>query len=105
MGNVCNYDRLPATPECPFPVQDILTLPFVENPALWEGSSSVTQNPDGTETPATTDTPHCQHDAAFFANPDYAALIAQQQWEIVMRNVEAGLITPEEAAGLMPPQY
>lgn len=89
MGEICNYDQMPASPGCPFKVGGVATLPFVEDPALWEGSSMVIQNPDGTtavQTPNTTT--QCQHDDAFFANPDYQAVIDAQQWEINQRYVD-----------------
>jgi hypothetical protein len=35
------------------------------------------------------------HDAAFFANPDYQEILNQQEYEINLRNLEAG-IYPEE---------
>ena len=50
----------------------------------------VIENPDGTQTittPLTTD--HCQHDATFYANPDYESIINSQQWEINVRNEQA----------------
>ena len=66
-------------------VQDVLELPFQEHPSLLQGSSAITQPLD----PNSTATPHCQHDAAFFANPDYEAILAQQSWEITERELQA----------------
>lgn len=89
-GEVCAYDGLPASPDCPFKVPGRLTLPLVEDASLLNGSTMITENPDGTQTittPLTSD--HCQHDAAFYANPDYEALINSQQWEINSRNAAA----------------
>ncbi len=94
-GDVCNHDRLPATAECPFKVHDVLELPLLEDPMLIEGSTMITENPDGTQTvtvPRTSNT--CQHDAAFFANPDYETVINQQQRYIDQRNYEAMLNDP-----------
>lgn len=89
-GNICDYDQLPAAPECPFPVPGIITLPLQEDPSLLTGSSTITVNPDGTQTVNTPNaSSQCQHDATFFANPDYEAIINQQQWEIDQRNAAA----------------
>ena len=88
-GEICSYDGLPASPGCPFAVPGVATLPFIEDPALWDGSTMVITNPDGTvdvSTPNTTT--HCQHDETFFANPDYQAILDAQQWEINQRYVE-----------------
>ena len=86
VGDVCNYDLLPASPECPMKVPGNLDLPFQEDPSLLQGSAAIT--PDG-ETADGSDSPHCQHDAAFFANPDYEAILAQQAWEITERDLAA----------------
>lgn len=89
-GAICNYDHLPASPDCPFVVQGILELPLIEDPSLVSGSTTITENPDGTQTvnaPQTTN--YCQHNAEFFANPDYEAIITQQTWEIEQRNAQA----------------
>lgn len=81
-GDICGYDGLPATPECPFPVPGVLTLPHIEDPSLTSGSTIT--NPDGTvSAPQTTN--RCQHNAEFFANPDYETIISQQEWEISQR--------------------
>nr|WP_296457860.1 transglycosylase domain-containing protein [uncultured Acetatifactor sp.] len=86
VGDVCNYDLLPASPECPMKVPGNLDLPFQEDPSLLQGSAAIT--PDG-ETADGSNSPHCQHDAAFFANPDYEAILAQQAWEITERDLAA----------------
>lgn len=89
-GDVCAYDGLPASPDCPFKVPGRLTLPLIEDASLINGSTMVIENPDGTQTittPLTTD--HCQHDATFYANPDYESIINSQQWEINVRNEQA----------------
>ncbi len=97
MGDICRYEQLPASPECPMKEQRILTLPFVEDASLLQGSSSLDgqptdpnqQVPDGQEPPDGSSSPHCQHDAAFFANPGWEAVIAQQEWEITQRDIQA----------------
>ena len=56
----------------------------------------ITEGPNGetiSQGPATSN--HCMHDAAFFANPDYQEILNQQEYEINLRNLEAG-IYPEE---------
>lgn len=87
-GWLCPYDNLPASPECPFePYYGRTVLPLIEDASLLNGSSVLTTNPDGTQsyvTPPTSN--HCQHDATFFANPDYEAILNSQQWELNQRN-------------------
>lgn len=98
-GEICNYDWLPASPECPFKVYGQTTLPLVEDASLISGSTMIVTNPDGTQTvttPATSD--HCQHDATFFANPDYEAILNEQQAEINRRNEAAAAAAAEAAA-------
>lgn len=89
-GDICNHDLLPASPDCPFKVPGILELPLIEDPSLISGSTMIINNPDGTQTvlnPATTN--QCQHNAEFFANPDYYAILVQHQTEIDQRNQAA----------------
>lgn len=87
-GNICAYDGLPASAECPFWYYGTGTFPLAEDEALIEGSTVITENADGTQTVITPQTrSRCQHDAAFFANPDYEAVLNQQQWEMNQRGV------------------
>jgi penicillin-binding protein 1A len=95
-GDLCDYDHLPASPECPFKVHGIVSLPLVEDPVLLNGSTTIVENEDGTQsviTPATTNT--CQHNADFFANPDYESILAAQQNEINQRNAAAAMAQME----------
>ena len=86
-GDVCAYDGIPASMECPFKYHDITTFPLAEDPALINGSTTIIENPDGTQTiytpPRTSE--RCQHDAAFYANPDYEMILNSQQWELNQR--------------------
>lgn len=89
-GDICNYDWLPACAECPFKVYGRTSLPLLEDASLISGSTIIAENPDGTTSvtmPPTSD--HCQHDALFFTNPEYEAIINSQQWEINRRNEAA----------------
>ncbi len=92
-GELCNYDLLPASPECPFRVPGTTVLPLVEDPSLAKGSTTIVNNPDGTQSvnvPAENyESYRCQHNAEFFANPDYEAILAAHQWEIDQRNAAA----------------
>ena len=94
-GDICNYDQLPATEQCPFKVTGRIELPLLEDAALIEGSTMITENADGTFSvtrPRTSET--CQHDDSFYANPDYESILNAQQWEITLRNIAAGIIPP-----------
>lgn len=87
-GELCAYDHLPASPECPFKTYGRAQLPLVEDASLISGSTMVTENPDGTLTYVTPPTnSHCQHDASFFANPDYESILNNQQWEMNQNGV------------------
>lgn len=85
-GRVCAYCGLIAAPECPFAYDGIAMLSLPENPALLAGSTTIIENEDGTQTVITPQTTNiCPHDAMFFANPDYEAILNQHQWEINQR--------------------
>lgn len=87
-GDICDYDQVPASPDCPFKYSGVMEMPLPEDPSLASGSNSIVTNPDGTISTSSTTT-HCQHDATFYANPDYEAVINQQRWEIDQRNAAA----------------
>ena len=94
-GEVCAYDGVPASPGCPFSYVDYVTLPLLEDPALIPGSTII--NSDGTvNLPKTSNV--CQHDASFFENPDYEAILNNQQWELQQRAAQAAA----EAAAQQP---
>ncbi len=89
-GTICEHDGLIACPECPFQIYGRVELPLLEEEPLVNGSTVITENPDGTQTitpPRTTN--YCQHDAAFFMNPDADAIISQHQAEIDWRYAAA----------------
>lgn len=97
-GDICNYDQRPASPDCPFKYTGVTELPLQEDPALTGGSTTIVQNPDGTQSVNTPNTiTHCQHDATFFANPDYEAIINQQRMEIEQRNQAALALQQQQA--------
>ncbi len=86
-GRICAYNGMIATAECPFAYDGIATLALPEYPALIKGSTTIVQNPDGTQSVIAPNTSNrCPHDEAFFSNPDWEAVINQQQWEINQRN-------------------
>lgn len=87
-GDVCQYDNLPASPNCPFKVPGILTLTPVEPEALQNGSAVRDEAGNIVSTGATTN--YCQHNDEFFANPDYQFVINSQAAEIATRNAAAG---------------
>lgn len=120
-GNICEYDMLPASVDCPFSYYGYTTLPLIEDEALISGSTSIVTNPDGTQSVTQPRTAVlCQHDAAFFANPDYEAIQAGQQLIIDQRRqaaadaaaaaeaaaaeAAAAADAPEAAAAQAPPE-
>lgn len=89
-GDICAYDNLPASYDCPFKVYGIAEMPLVEDASLISGSTIITENADGTTTVTTPVTSRqCQHNAEFFANPDYESVLSSQRWEIDQRNAAA----------------
>ena len=96
-GNICNYDHKPATAECPFPYQGTLELPLIEDESLLSGSTSIIVDEEGNITHIPPETQnHCQHDATFFADPDYETKISQQSWEISQRAIPQDPAPPTE---------
>lgn len=79
-GMVCEYSGLPATEFCPFGVPGTVTMTPALDAAL---SGNVNQNADGTAAN------QCPHNAAFFADPNANAIIAQQQLELDARHMLA----------------
>ena len=77
---VCEYSGLPATEFCPFGVPGTVTMTPALDAAL---SGNVNQNADGTAAN------QCPHNAAFFADPNANAIIAQQQLELDARHMLA----------------
>ena len=91
-GWVCNYDHLPASPDCPFPVYSTTTVPLIEDPSLIQGSTMIIEGPNGETTTVRPQTSsQCMHNASFFANPNYQEIINQQGYEIALRNAAAGI--------------
>ncbi len=84
-GIICAYDGLPATAECPFPISGYCNLPHIEDESLLSGSTTILA--DGTVIQPQTTT-HCQHDASFYANPDYETVLSAQEWEIQTRGID-----------------
>ncbi len=85
-GEICAYDNLPATYDCPFKTSGVIELPLVEDASLLSGSTTIIDNPDGTQTvqvPVTST--QCHHNAEFYANPNYHTVISSEQWELNQR--------------------
>lgn len=79
-GMICEYSGLPAAEFCPFGVPGTVTMTPALDAAL---SGNVNQNVDGTAAN------QCPHNAAFFADPNANAVIAQQQLELDARHMLA----------------
>lgn len=90
VGKICAYDNLIAAPECPFQYEGTWVMTPIEDEALWSGSTIPIEQPDGSivyQTPKTSNI--CQHNATFFADPNYQAILAQQQAELDIRIQQA----------------
>lgn len=101
-GQVCTYSSLPACEGCPFKVEGILELTPIEDVSLQSGSGTAQPQPetpaapvvgeDGSVIPAPPAAPQtnmCPHNAEFFANPEWEAVINGQRAEIEQRNAAA----------------
>ncbi len=107
VGKICAYDNLIATPECPFQYEGTWVMTPVEDEALWSGSTIPIEQPDGSivyQTPKTSNI--CQHNATFFADPNYQAILAQQQAELDIRIQQAlaNQAAQQQQAGQTTPQ-
>ncbi len=99
MGPICSYEvNAIAAPECPFQYIGVCDLPLVEDESLVTGSTIPVEQPDGTilyVTPRISNM--CQHDATFFLDPNYPAILAAQQAEIEERIRQAQALAEQEA--------
>lgn len=89
-GEMCDFDQVPACPECPFKYIGVVELPLVEDSNLMSGSTMIVTNPDGTQSvvgPAVAG--RCQHNAEFFMQPNWQDIINQQRDWIANRNAQA----------------
>ena len=102
-GMVCEYDQLPASAECPFQVYGVATRLPAEDPSLEQGSTVAITQPDGSviyHNPNIQNT--CQHNAAFFLNPDYEAILNQQRYTIELLRQQHQQIIQQQQQGLQP---
>ena len=92
MGRVCAYDNLPATDNCPFAYEGAVEMVPPEDEALWQGSHTLDSTLDplaaGEQAPVNT-TGHCQHDEAFFSQPNWEEIYQRQYNELEARREAA----------------
>ncbi|MCQ2519509.1 MAG: transglycosylase domain-containing protein [Lachnospiraceae bacterium] len=89
VGRICRYDNLPATAQCPFAYEGVGCFIPPEDESLWAGSATLdaTLDPLAAETTVPTNTTgHCQHDEAFFSQPNWEDIYYIQYNEILARN-------------------
>jgi len=105
-GTVCAHDLLPASPECPFKTVGVLTLNpdtlmTIEPVENADGTTTATIDTDGDGVPdATTAPAMCQHNAAFFADPNHEAILQQQRLEmlgagVAIPNADGSVTNPD----------
>lgn len=102
-GSICEYDQLPASAECPFGYNGVTTRLPAEDASLEQGSTMAITQPDGTviyTNPNIQNT--CQHNANFFLNPDYQAILDQQSAEIELRRQQHQQMLLQQQQGLQP---
>lgn len=102
-GTICAYSGLPACDGCPFKQDGIFELPLQEHPSLLSGSSTLTtQDPNAALAPVDPNAPRqCPHNQAFFADPNFHAVLTQQRYEMEQRALAAqqAALAAQEAAG------
>lgn len=92
-GSICQYSNLIATELCPFQVPGILELIPTEPAILQAGSTNIIQNADGSSSVENEQSnATCQHDAAFFTDPNYPFIIEQQRNEIISRTQSVDVV-------------
>ena len=110
-GQICTYSNLPACENCPFKVEGIMELTPIEDVSLQSGSGIAQPQPqpdaqpvegtvaeDGTIIPPQTPQMNmCPHNAEFFANPDWEAIVNGQRAELDQRNAEAAAAAQQAA--------
>ena len=79
-GMVCAYAGRIACDTCPFAVEATIEMPLPEAPALVSGSTIISKDENGNDvynTPVTSY--YCPHDASFYADPNYEAVLEAQR--------------------------
>lgn len=102
-GMICEYDQLPASAECPFGVNGVTTRLPAEDSSLEQGSTIAVPLPDGSvayHNPNVQNT--CQHNAAFFLNPDFQTILDQHRAEIELRRQQYQQMLQLQLQGLQP---
>ncbi len=125
-GQVCTYSNLPACEGCPFKTEGVIEMTPVEDVSLQSGTAmalgqpqpeavpetqpgEMVTNEDGTVTPApAAQRTMCPHNAEFFANPDWEAVVNAQRGEMAQRAAEAAAAAqaaqqPEQPPAEQPP--
>lgn len=115
-GQVCTYSNLPACEGCPFKTEGVLELTPVEDVSLQSGTAAALGLPQPTEQTvqqaettepvegadaAVTPTPQinmCPHNAEFFANPNWEAVVNGQRAEMQQRAAAAAAAAAQAAA-------
>lgn len=80
-GLVCGYDNLPATAQCPFCYEGILTMNPPEDEKVRSGSALIAAelDPLSTGTAAQAAVGHCHHDESFFVQPGWEGILEQER--------------------------
>ena len=90
-GNVCASSGLPADVNCPFKMQGVLTLNPPEDPVL-QSSSGYIPTEDS-----------CPHNEEFYQDPNYPAILLQEQAELEAKGLHFSL-EGYEPSGVNTPQ-
>lgn len=105
VGTVCGFDNLRACEGCPFAYEGVAEMLPVEDESLWQGSTVLAGELDplgaGTVIQAPTTSGTCHHNAEFFAQPNWEAIVEAERGEYAARvaAVEAALAAQAAAAG------
>lgn len=85
-GLVCGYDNLPATPQCPFAYEGVITMNPPEAEAIQKGSALVASELDPLAKGSVAGAAgHCHHDEAYFAQPGWEWLLESERAQYAER--------------------
>ncbi|MBF0996930.1 MAG: transglycosylase domain-containing protein [Lachnospiraceae bacterium] len=88
-GSICAYSGAVANDYCPFHVQGVFTLDPVEAPSLAQGSGRKSANSEyetDAEGRQRVVRKRCEHDLAFWSQPNVESKLAQEFLQVLLRN-------------------
>lgn len=99
-GMVCAYSMLPASDECPFKVPGTLEITPGDRNSGQPNTDPATDPLQAGENPLqNAGVKKCEHNAAFYTQPNAEAIVQQQMLEMQLQALQNGTPLPDAAAG------